>query len=633
MSSVCDEACAARLDAYNARMPNQLSPALLPEPRSITYSGTAKILKTGKVIAISAPRVADITPIAAALQQSFFEFAGVTWSMRGGEVDSTMTGLRIDIEQIAPIDDKHAQAYVLDTSGDVITLQAISAVGAFYGAQTLKQLLRQYGAKMPRLRIEDYPDFARRGVMLDISRDKVPTRETLFRLVEMLAALKINELQLYTEHTFAFEKHVAVHKNASPITPEDILVLDMHCRAHYIDLVPNQVTFGHMRRFLIHKAYRDLAEAPDGCDTRWGRFDRPFTLNPGDSRSLALVDDLLADVVPNFSSRFVNVNCDETVDLGEGRSKADVQARGAGRVYLDFVLKIQQLVKQHGRTMQFWGDIIMEHPELVHELPKDAIALEWGYEYDHPFAEHGARYAASGVPFYVCPGTSSWRTIGGRTDNMIGNIINAAENGLKHGAIGLLNTDWGDMGHMQPLVASYLGYAFGAAASWCLAENRDIDLARASSLHLFGDASGASGKLAYDMGNVYRLYPKRTYNSTAYFQGIVENKLNDSISEVAPSVTKAAVAEITRLEHALRSLKPGTAEAAVVKHEFAYALAVMRYGVLRLARMNAGKPAPASEKAMLKRVLALHKKVWLLRNRPGGLADSAANLASKPDDL
>jgi hexosaminidase len=614
-------------------MPTPLAPALIPEPRQIAYGGTAKLLRSGKKIAVSAPNIVDITPIATSLQQSFAQFAGVSWTLRSGQIDEASTGLLIAVETMSPMDEKHLQAYVLDTTGDAITLQAISPAGVFYGAQTLKQLLRQYGAKLPRMRIDDYPDFARRGVMLDISRDKVPTRAELFKLVELLASLKINELQLYTEHTFAFEKHATVWKNASPITPEDILALDAHCRAHFIDLVPNQVTFGHMRRFLIHETYRDLSEAPDGCDTRWGRFDRPFTLNPGDPRSLALVGELLDDVVPNFSSRFVNVNCDETVDLGEGRSKTDVQARGAGRVYLDFVLKIQQLVKQHGRTMQFWGDIIMEHPELVPELPKDAIALEWGYEYDHPFAEHGARYAASGVPFYVCPGTSSWRTIGGRTDNMIGNIINAAENGIKHGAVGLLNTDWGDLGHLQPLVASYLGYAFGAAASWCLAENRDIDLSRASSMHVFGDASGAAGKLAYDIGNIYRLYPKRTFNSTAYFHGIVDNTLNGTVTEVPPAVTKAVLAEIARLERALRALKLTTPEAAIVKQEWAYALAVIRYGAQRLARMNAGQKASASEKATLKRLLALHKKVWLLRNRPGGIADSAANLAGKPDDM
>ena len=86
--------------------------------------------------------------------------------------------------------------------------------------------------------------------------------------------------------------------------------------------------------------------------------------------------------------------------------------------------------------MMFWGDIIIHHPDLI-PLPPDAIALEWGYEADHPFAEHGTQFAQSGIPFYVCPGTSSWISALGRTENAIGNIRNAAENGLKNGAIGV----------------------------------------------------------------------------------------------------------------------------------------------------------------------------------------------------
>lgn len=51
--------------------------------------------------------------------------------------------------------------------------------------------------------------------MLDISRDRVPTRETLEWLVEVLAALGFNELQLYIEHTFAYSGHKEVWEGSS----------------------------------------------------------------------------------------------------------------------------------------------------------------------------------------------------------------------------------------------------------------------------------------------------------------------------------------------------------------------------------------------------------------------------------
>src|SRR5690606_11763612 len=115
----------------------------------------------------------------------------------------------------------------------------------FYGAVTLIQLLEQAGASLPCLRISDRPDFVDRGVMLDVSRDKVPTMETLYRLVDRLASWKINQLQLYTEHTFAYRHHPEVWAKASPLTGEEILRLDAYCRERFIELVPNQNSFGH----------------------------------------------------------------------------------------------------------------------------------------------------------------------------------------------------------------------------------------------------------------------------------------------------------------------------------------------------------------------------------------------------
>ncbi len=417
--------------AHDTAMPKQtrshpLSPCLVPEPRSLTLHGGMLEIQPDKLILLTAPQPAQGFFEAQEAQRALSQYARVTWHIHASDAAPPQAvGLLIAIEDggEAGVSDVGRQGYTLDITPDRIRISAPTTTGAFYAVMTLTQLLRQYGRALPLLHIEDHPDFARRGVMLDISRDKVPTMKTLFELVDLLAELKVNEFQLYTEPTFAFRRHPVVWANASPMTGEEIMQLDAYCRARHIDLVPNQNCFGHMRRWLIHDAYRHLAECPDGCDTAWGYFAEPFTLCPGDPGSIKLVEEIFEEVLPHYTSRFFNVGCDETVDLGQGRSKAEVEARGVGRVYLDFLLQIYERVRRHGRTMQFWGDIIMAHPELVAELPRDVISMEWGYEYDHPFADHGAKFAASGIPFYVCGGTSSWNSIGGRTDNAIGKGI------------------------------------------------------------------------------------------------------------------------------------------------------------------------------------------------------------------
>ena len=305
------------------------------------------------------------------------------------------------------------EGYRLTISQTGIKLVGRTPAGAFYGAQTLAQLIRLFPANLPALEIEDSPDFPARGVMLDISRDKVPTMQTLYELVDLLASMKVNQLQLYTEHTFAYRAHREVWERASPMTGQEILQLDAYCKQRFIDLVPNQNSFGHLDRWLKHERYRPLAEAPDGFEFPWGHHDGPFSLCPVDPGSIKLIAELHDELLPHFSSTMFNVGCDETWDVGQGRSKREVAERGRERVYLDFLLKVHALVRKHGRRMQFWGDIILHKPELIGQIPRDVIALEWGYEADHPFDKDGALFKKAGVPFYVCPGTSSWMSIAG----------------------------------------------------------------------------------------------------------------------------------------------------------------------------------------------------------------------------
>src|SRR5690348_12361885 len=184
------------------------------------------------------------------------------------------------------------QGYKLGITPERITLEAQNPAGIFYGVDTLIQLIKQAGQTLPGLEISDWPDFPVRGYMLDISRDKVPTLATLRSLIDKLASWKINQVQLYTEHTFAYLNHPEVWKEASPLTGQDILELDGYCKERFIELVPNQNSFGHMHRWLIHPRYAELAEVTEGFMTPWGYRKGPFSLDPTNPASLELVKGL-----------------------------------------------------------------------------------------------------------------------------------------------------------------------------------------------------------------------------------------------------------------------------------------------------------------------------------------------------
>ncbi|HEY3298052.1 MAG TPA: family 20 glycosylhydrolase, partial [Armatimonadota bacterium] len=446
--------------------------------------------------------------------------------------------------------------------------------------------------------------------------------ETLYHMVDLFSEWKMNQIQLYTEHTFAYLAHPTVWKTASPMTGEEIMALDAYCRSKFIELVPNQNSFGHMGRWLEHEKYTSMAEAPKGCDTEWG-FRAAFSLCPVDKRSIPFLRGLFDELLPHFTSSMFNAGCDETIDLGCGRSKKACEERGKGRVYLEFVQQIQRMVEEREKTMQFWGDIIVKHPELIPELPANMIALEWGYEYDHPFAEHGALFQESGVPFYVSPGTSTWNTLSGKTDNAVENIANAAKNGLKNGSIGLLNTDWGDNGHWQPLSVSYLGFLAGAMASWNAAADLKGRIAQSLSLHAFGDSTGAAGQAFHDLGNLYKAFSKRTINSAVpwhvLFRPTNESTVEDVKTEEFDEMSKllSAAAEIFAGE------KMTAKDAGIVRQEFDH-LAKMLAVSAETGKeiLQGGKPKNFNAKASV--IKRRHERVWLLRNRSGGLSDSLA---------
>ena len=411
----------------------------------------------------------------------------------------------------------HPEGYALTITRSGIDIHYREMGGLRAAFATLRQLFREYRRRLPCVSIQDYPDFSRRGVMLDISRGRVPKAETLHHLVELLATFKINEFQLYTEHTFAYRNYRPVWNGWGPLTGKEIEGLDARCRALGIDFVPNQNSFGHLRYWLEYPPLKKLAEVSEPYESADGTFLRyPTTLAPNHPDTLPFLRELYDELLPHFSSPNFNVGCDETWDLGRGQSRALCERKGKGRVYLDFLKKIHREVSIRNRRMQFWGDIILHYPELIKELPNDVVALNWGYEKNHPFEQEAETFGKSKLQFYVCPGTSTWMSLIGRHDTAFANLRSAANAGRKHGALGYLNTDWGDGGHPQPLAVSYAPYLVGASVSWCGRSFDESLLAPVLSRDVFHDSTQRTAKAALALGLAHRKFKYFAPNVTPF---------------------------------------------------------------------------------------------------------------------
>jgi hypothetical protein len=543
-----------------------------------------------------------------------------------------------------------AEGFAIDIDASGVGVSHADAAGLRYARACLAQIREQSRDFLPGLRLRDAPDFPVRGLMLDVSRDRVPTRGTLARLVELLSACRMNQLQLYTEHAFAYRDHEAVWRAASPITPDDARWLDALCGEHGIELVPNQNCFGHMGRWLAHERYRARAEAPDGWQLPGLARRGPGVLAPTeDNARFALA--LVRELCECFASQRVNIGCDETFELGLGRSRAEVEARGRGRVYLDHLKRLLDPLLADGREVLFWGDILRAHPELVGELPRrGVVALAWHYEAPldvatipaparalldrlgiqpdalRGFAGQVPAFADAGLPFWVCPGTSSWNSFVGRWSNARANLADAARVGLAAGAGGYLVTDWGDNGHLQPPSVSFAPIVYGAALAWGADRHRDLDVAGVLDRHVFRDASGVLGSLLLEVGDAYAGTGRRVWNASPLFLAVVPGA-SPAFGEIDAEVVRATADRLgealVRISHA----EPGAADGATCVRELAQAIRLARHGAWRLLReAGAGGPGQASLRADLLDAIEEQRACWRLRSREGGLADSLARL-------
>jgi hypothetical protein len=514
------------------------------------------------------------------------------------------------------------QGYRLTATAEGVELEGADDAGLFYGRATLDQLRRLHGATGPSLVIEDWPDLLVRGVMLDVSRDKVPTMATLRSLIDRLASWKINHLQLYMEHTFASEGHDDVWRDASPFTGDELDELDAFCRQRHIELAPNQNCLGHMERWLALSRYRSLAARPDGFQHPFGFQSPPTTLDPGNPGSLALARDILGQLLRHFSSRRVHVGLDEPWELGEDRIDD----------YVGYLARLRAAPELDGREMLVWGDVLSRHPVVLDALPDGVTVCEWWYEAGHPWDERLSAITGSGREAWACPGTSAWSSLVGHAGNGRVNCRQAARSALRAGASGYLVTDWGDHGHINYLPSSEPLLAYGGAVSWCFDANVALPLAEAVDLHVFDDPAGALGEALLMMSAAQPVSGRSTAGSALaaplYWPDIPPGRgiLGGLTVEHVTAARVLLHAALDRLD-AARSRRPdGQLVVDELRNAAAILLVLCDDSEHRLR--HGGAPAErglARELAhRLAPTIVEHRRLWLSRNRPGGMEASAS---------
>jgi hexosaminidase len=350
----------------------------------------------------------------------------------------------------------HEEGYVLIAGKDGVVIGGQTAAGVFYGLQTLKQLVRGEGpnAYIQGVRITDWPAMRWRGVSDDISRGPIPTVDYVKRQLRTFAAFKLNMHSFYMEHVFSSSEHPLIGPAGGSLTHEEIRELVAYARSYHIEMVPEQQTFGHLHKALKLEKYNPLAETPYGD-----------VLSPQQEGTYKLVADWYQELNELFPGRFFHIGEDETFELGEGQSREAARTRGVGAVYFQHLNRVRDLLKPYNRKLMFWGDIALNHPELIGQIPKDLIVANWDYSPRDDYNSRIKPFKDAGLEQFICPGVWGWNQIFPNVDSSSTNIVNFVRDGQAAGSQGMLNTTWDDDGESL-FEMTWYGIVLGAAASW-----------------------------------------------------------------------------------------------------------------------------------------------------------------------
>ena len=364
--------------------------------------------------------------------------------------------------------DENSEEYKI-SFGETITVDTKGSKGAFYAIQTLRQIVKNGYYDVSE--INDKPDLEVRGYYFDITRGRIPTVETLKTLIDNLAYYKVNMLQLYVEHVFPFKEYDGIYQRTGYITPDELKEIDAYCKENFIDFVPSLSCFGHLYELLESDKYKHLCELTnDEHKTHfWQRRMAHHTIDVSNPESIEIIKSLIDQFMPCFTSKYFNICCDETFDLGKGKN----QGKDPAILYTDFVKQIVEYVRSKGKTPMMWGDVI----EHIDPLGDDIIFLSWGYSPNVKPDKINELRDANKTQI-VCPGINGWTSLCERVKDSVPNITKMAQYAYDANAKGLMNTNWGDYGHIAPIEACMYGTIFGCAKAWNVTdEYADFDSA------------------------------------------------------------------------------------------------------------------------------------------------------------
>ncbi|GHT03523.1 hypothetical protein AGMMS49525_08750 [Bacteroidia bacterium] len=304
------------------------------------------------------------------------------------------------------------EAYKLDVTKSKITIEARDAAGFFYAAQTLRQLLpveienqtvqTNVKWKVPCCQINDSPQYAYRGMHLDVSRH-FSTKEEVMFYIDQLAFLKINtfhwhltddqgwriEIKKYPKLTTvgawryrtldgafvsAPNRKWNLEKHGGFYTQDEVKEVVAYAQKRHINVLPEIEMPGHAVAALAAYPQFSCSGGPFEVEGLWGVFNDVYCTR---EETFTFLQNILDEVVPLFPYNYIHIGGDECPKMRWGRCAA-CQKRMADEGIKDTHALQSYFISRMGKYLEAKGKQIIGWDEILEGgLAEGATVMSW----------------------------------------------------------------------------------------------------------------------------------------------------------------------------------------------------------------------------------------------------------------
>ena len=301
---------------------------------------------------------------------------------------------------------QHEEGYVLQITNREVQISYKTAKGAFMAVQTLRQLFpvdlqNKKSIAVPAVKIEDYPRFVHRGVMLDVARHYFPV-DFIKKYIDLLAFYKINTFQIHLNddqgwrieikkypkltEIGAWRKETRVgHRTDKPIvydgkkhggfyTQQELKDIVDYANARFITVVPEIDVPGHAQALLSAYPHLGCRDTTYEVGTDWGIYKE--ILCPKEE-TFQFLEDVFNEVIAIFPGKYIHIGGDEvpkdrwkeSVFCQQLIKKLDLKDEHELQSY--FIKRVEKFLNSKGKAIIGWDEI------LEGGLAPNATVMSW----------------------------------------------------------------------------------------------------------------------------------------------------------------------------------------------------------------------------------------------------------------